>query len=48
MSYFQAEDEDATMARRRSRHTENKEYEDPEEGEAERGVYFLHNLANIR
>jgi hypothetical protein len=35
--FVQAEDDDATMARQRSKHTENREYEDPEEEEVERG-----------
>lgn len=28
---FQGEDDDATVARNRQRHTENQEYEEPEE-----------------
>lgn len=29
--FFQGEDDDATVARNRQRHTENQEYEEPEE-----------------
>lgn len=29
--FFQGEDDDATVARSRQRHTENQEYEEPEE-----------------